>query len=489
MQATVEHKHSLREMKEEKLRRKLKGSFPAFFRMHPPARNYIFGRCFDEVDQVLDSVTKDVEKGICRYVCLCIPVRQGKSDRVSRRWKAWNMIRNPDWEQILISYAFGLASEFSFDIRSLIRDAGAWYGLRLTRDRGAVDSWSLAGSGGKLHCAGIGGTITGRGAVILTIDDPYKNRKEAESITVRQNVWEAFESDLLTRLAPVHAVVIVMNRWHSDDVIGRIENKNDPDHEDYDPDFPIFEMHSYPAQNEEGEWLFPERFSNQWYRTLRAFLGTYAWQSQGLQSPVNRGGNLFQMEGLVEVPLSAFPDTPYVRFWDLASTEQERTGHKPSGTAGAKVGVTKDREDLLPSIWIKDVKFCKEEAPKRDRLILATTQADGASVPVLVESVAGYKDAFTTLKAMLKGKRTVRKVTVSRDKVTNASVLEPLFEAARVFVPEGAPWLPLFRQHFSSFPGGDNDDIVDAVSGGYRHAVRKTMFSDLKGIDRMALGF
>lgn len=479
--------YSLRELKEEKLRRNLKNSFDAFFRMHPPGEHYVYGKFYRELTSLLDGVTKDVEEGLCRYICICLPVRHGKSDLVDRRWLPWNIFRNPHWEQLLAGYNYTLVSGMSHDVRGLVQDVGPWYGVQVQQDRGALESWSIADFGGKLHVTGIGGTVTGRGAVMLVVDDAFKNRKEAESLTIRQAKWEAFESDLLTRLAPAHAVVIVNNRWHPDDIVGRIEDKNDPDHEDYDSEFPIFEQHVYPAQSEDGEWLLPERFSDSWYRSLRAFLGTYAWNSQGLQRPVNRGGNLFDLSGIVEVPLSTFPSTKYARFWDLASTEKERVGHNPSWTVGALGTVEKEQDDVLPGLWISDLVFCREEAPKRDKLIRATAQKDGAAVPILVEAVAGYKDAYTTLRAILRGKRLVRKVNVSKDKVTNASVLEPLFEAKRIYVPEGASWLPFFRRHFAVFPAAPND-AVDSTVGVYRHLIKRVSLGNLQGLSREALG-
>jgi len=298
-----------------------------------------------------------------------------------------------------------------------------------------VDSWKIDGHKGAVHAAGLGGTITGRGADLLVIDDYLKNREDAESEVIRNKTWHSLESDLLTRLAPTHAVVIVANRWHKDDIVGRIMDKNDPHHKNYDPDFPKFEIVTFPAEDPEtGKFLFPERFSDEYYRGIRAFLGVYAWNAQGLQAPVPRKGALFNMNGVVvHDSIEDFPDIPYVRFWDLASTEKERLKDDPDATASALLGrvLLKGGGNAL---WIKDASEFYEEAPKRNRRIVATVEYDGPEVRVGIESVAGYKDAYTTLKNVLKGVRRVYKVTASKDKVVRATPLEAVFDACEVHI-------------------------------------------------------
>jgi len=355
------------------------------------------------------------------------------------------------------------------------------YGITLERDRKALDSWRLAEHDGAVHATGLGGTITGRGAHILAVDDYFKNREEAESINIRNKCWDSFESDLLTRLAPTHAVVIVANRWHEDDIVGRIKHKNDPEHPNYDPDFPIFETLEFPAQNEETGEFLSKRFSPEWYRSWKALMGSYAWQCQAQQQPIARHGNFWNTKEIAyHEKLSDFPDISYIRVWDLASTEKEKIKDDPDYTMGGLIGLTFTDEGL-PVLWIKDFLYCREEATKRNALIMGAAKNDGMGVKIYLEAVAGYKDTYTLMRDILKGKRSVQKITVSTDKIVRADPVTPIFEAGNVHVFR-APWNPLVIGQCGSFPSGDHDDAVDVISAALKRLAHgKMQFMERQG--------
>ncbi|MPN50154.1 hypothetical protein SDC9_197780 [bioreactor metagenome] len=115
------------------------------------------------------------------------------------------------------------------------------------------------------------------------------------------------------------------------------------------------------------------------------------------------------------------------------------------------------------------MRFCQAEALERNKLILDTAESDGPAVMVGVESVAGYKDTWAILSRLLEGRRTVRKVTVSTDKVVRAGEIEPVFAAGNVYMRR-AWWNQTVLTQLSQFPVGTHDDIVDAISGGFAQA-------------------
>jgi len=437
--------------------RATKKSFGSFFRAYPPGDDYKYGRHTVGLIHQAQKTSTSLRAGRCRYICVCLPPRHGKSDIISRRFPVWYLIGSPDDEVILASYNHQLATDMSFVCRDLFSELAPLYGLSIHGARHATDRWYIADHKGAMYAAGLGGTITGRGAHLMVIDDYLKNREDAESKLMRDKGWDSFESDLMTRLAPVHAVMIVANRWHDDDLVGRIKKKNTPNDRSYDPDFPIFEMIEYPAWTKKGGWLFPERFSDQWYRSTRAMMGAYAWQAQGLQNPTPRVGAIFD-SSRVEIVDEMPEDLPWIRGWDLASSEKERMKEDPDFSVGAKVawnGASLYVDDIIRGQW---------EAPERNRKIVQTAKRDGRDIVVKVEVVAGYKDAYTTLKGILKGKSIVRQVTVSRDLVSRASCLEPSFDAGKIFIKRG-PWNQDFLTEFGSFTGSGSahDDQVAAV--------------------------
>ena len=175
----------------EKAKRAGLRSYETFFRTYPPKEEYIFGYHTTFVLNEFDDAIKKVEQGENVYLIINMPFRHGKSDMGPRRLPPWVFIRNPEWEIILASYNYDLASEMSLDARRCFREIGPIYDQFISTERDQAGCWKLRG-GGACYATGIGGTITGRGAHILLIDDFLKNREEAESEIVRNKGWDCF---------------------------------------------------------------------------------------------------------------------------------------------------------------------------------------------------------------------------------------------------------------------------------------------------------
>jgi predicted phage terminase large subunit-like protein len=430
----------------------VRSTFPEFLKRYPPAPEYIWGRHTRAIAEELNLATETVEKGGKYYVVISLPPRHGKSDQASRRYPAWHLTRNPDHEAILATYSAELSEYLSRATRKCFEESAPAHGLRLSKDMNQVGAWTIEGHRGGMFAMGLGGTITGRGANVLIIDDYCKNRAEAESETVRTNVWDSFRSDLMTRLAPAHAVIVIATRWHEDDLAGRIFEEMKKDAK-----FPHFKQVNFPALAEDGSFLFPERFPAEWYEAQRAAVGAYAWQSLYQGDPKPRAGRMLRGD-LVEIVTKA-PELKWVRGWDLASTEKERIKDDPDYTVGVKVGFDGD------CLWIVDVVRGQWSAPERDKRMEQTALRDGRGVEVRIETVAGYKDTYTRIKHQLSGKATVRATQPRGDKVSEASILEPLFEAGKVKLLK-APWNDAFIAEVNAFPRGKNDDQVDATKIG-----------------------
>jgi predicted phage terminase large subunit-like protein len=264
----------------------------------------------------------------------------------------------------------------------------------------------------------------------------------------------------MTRLAPVHIVVILATRWHTDDIIGRILQKMSAE-----PEYPRFEMLKFPAKADTypSGYLFPERYGPEWYSAQFASLGTYASSALLQCDPVPRGGNLLKTDKVV-VEDRLPEDLRFVRFWDLASTVKERVKDEPDYTVGTKLAVK--RIDNIDHIYVADVRRTREEAPARNALIAQTAKLDGQGVTVGIESVAGYKDTYTLMKDLLGGHSRVVECKVSSDKLVRAAPLEPVFEAGNVHILK-AEWNTAWIDELVAFPSGRHDDQVDSLSGGY----------------------
>ncbi len=436
----------------------------------------------------LADALERVERGELMRLMVSMPPRHGKSMLVSQHFPCWALGRDPERQIVQSGYAIDIALEHSRKARDLfasdkmtrlfpgVRHAPSREGQRnVAVERQAAQEWGTR-QGGRYYAVGVGGGLTGRGADIAIIDDPVKNREEAESPRLRQTIWDWYRSTLYTRLSPTGAVVLVMTRWHPDDLAGRILANAAESGEEW-------EVVRMPAIDPDGQPLCPIRWPLEKLESIRSAIGRHEWSALYQQDPVVRGGNMFEMGGIqLHRSLREFPDTRYVRFWDLASTTRERASDDPDYTAGTLVGLT--HANGMPHLWVSDVVAGQWEAPMRNHRILRTAERDGPTVPVLVESVAGYKDTYTTLRDILRGKRSVHKVSVSSDKAVRAAPLEPIFEAGNVHFLR-APWNPIAMRQFEEFPSGAHDDVVDAVAGAYHHLQKHGGVAQL---DRTRLG-
>lgn len=444
--------------------------FEFFFRQFQPKPVYKYGRHTLALLDQLDSATKRLERGESTHLVVNVAPRHGKSDAVSRRWPVWHLCRNPDHEFMMISHGDDLATTLSADARTCFREASWMWDLTMSEDTRAKKRWKINGHDGSFYAAGIGGDITGRGGHVIVVDDYLKDRESAESMHIREKLWETFTHVVLTRTPPAHAVVIVATRWHEDDIVGRIQVRNDPEHEKYDPDFPEYRIIKFPAQDERyradgagdgSEWLFPERWSAQDYKSMRAAVAEYGWNSEYQQDPRPRRGNMLRMDRVKHwVDPEEWPSlvagVRFSRGWDLASTKKERSKSDPDYSVGTKAGYKDGR------LYIDDVVRGQWSGMQREERIRVCAEDDGPLVTVIVEVVGGYKDAFERVQAIVGGVVPVKDFKPATDKVARAACLEAVFEIGNVYVKK-ADWNAAWRDELGAFPSGRHDDQVDSL--------------------------
>ena len=215
---TESDESKLRSLLEERRTRKARSSLLEYVRLTFP--QYDAGRHLHEMAAQLEAV----ERGDSDRTLIIEPPRHGKSLLVSQRFPAWYLGRNPTDEVIHASYGGELAQSFGRRLRNLMMDpkhARIFPGSTLSGDSKAVNLWHTS-QDGVYVAAGVGGPITGRGAHLLLIDDPVKNREEAESEIMRNRAWDWYQNDAYRRLMPGGRVIVVSTRWHDDDLVGRL---------------------------------------------------------------------------------------------------------------------------------------------------------------------------------------------------------------------------------------------------------------------------
>ena len=248
--------------------------------------------------KVLADALERVENGTLKRLIVNMPPRHGKSELVSVNFPAWAMGRNKDRSIMAASYAAGLATDFGRKVRNIMDDQEykILFDTRLAEDAQAKGSWATNGRG-EYNALGVGGSATGKGASILIIDDPVKNREEADSEIVSESIWDWYRSTARTRLTPDGAIVIVMTRWRDNDLVGRIleEAKLSAGEQ--------WEVITLPAiaesddeNRKEGEALWSNHFTLDNLNQVRMDIGNYEFASQYQQNPVNRETQIFKPE-------------------------------------------------------------------------------------------------------------------------------------------------------------------------------------------------
>ena len=224
-----------------------------------------------------------------------MPPRHGKSEKASKRFPAWYLGKNPSKQIIAASYNQDLASDFGREVRNIVADkmfGNVFPEVSLAADSKAANRWNT-NHGGAYVAAGIGTAVTGRGAHVLLIDDPVKDREEADSELKRNRVWDWYTSTARTRLMPGGAIVIIQTRWHEDDLSGRLLLQEEEQGTNY------WEKLVLPAIDKNGEALWPEWYPVEALEEIRreiSFINVRDWESLYQQNPTPEEGTYFKRD-------------------------------------------------------------------------------------------------------------------------------------------------------------------------------------------------
>lgn len=250
--------------------------------------NYNFDSyLFNWHNELLIEKLQQVADGTCKRLIVMCPPRSGKSELCSVQFPAWFLGRNPKKFIIETSYSSELSLDFGRQTRNIFADKrfqNVFPGVRLAEDSTSKGKWNTNKGGGYV-AVGTGGSLTGRGADILLIDDPLKNRQDADSQTVRDNLWSWYRSTARTRLSPDGAICVILTRWHEDDLVGRLLTGMTGDKWEVIKMKAIAE-HDEPPYRKTGEVLWPERFSLENLMETRDELGPYEFSALYQQEPI-----------------------------------------------------------------------------------------------------------------------------------------------------------------------------------------------------------
>lgn len=402
---------------------------------------------------------------------ICMAPQEGKSVRVANDFPIWCLTQNPDLRIVTASYAQNLANRNGRAIRNRIT-AHPEIDLRIASDNGSVHEWTLDGHQGGVLSVGIGAGVTGRPADLMIIDDPIKDRKEADSKTYRDNVWDWWTDAASARLAPGAPVILILTRWHQDDLAGRLQELdadagwrvlNIPAEADHRPE----KGETDPLGRQPGQFMVSARGRTvaQWIRR-KATAGARTWASlyQGRPSP-DTGGvfpqewarydePMWLVDGKVRtVPGIGRDDHELVQSWDLAFKD------------------TKSSDYVVGQVWLRVGNTAYLLDQVRERLnFTATCKAIvdmsakwPQAVAKFVEDKANGPAVMNALSKQVAG---MIPIEPEGSKYARASAISPLVESGNVVLPttELLPNVDQLIEEAKNFPNSAHDDTIDALS-------------------------
>ncbi len=428
--------------------------------------------------RLLINELEAISHGKADRLMVQMPPGSAKSTYTSILLPAWWLARHPHDFIIAASHTASLATYFGRRARSVIAERAGPLGYGIANGDRASSHW-FTSAGGEYYSIGTRGAIIGRRADIAIIDDPIKSQADADSIVHRDHLWNWYRSDLIPRLKPKARIVLIMTRWHQDDLCGRLLTQS-PD-EWRRLELPACAGDDDRLQRSIAEPLWPDWEDTQALFRRRASVGERAWSAQFQQSPRPETGTLFKIASLKFVDTT--PPTAVgriVRAWDLAATET--TGaNDPDWTVGVKLMV-----DETGRFTVLDVVRLRGSSREVEDAIALSARTDGRSVSIGVPQDPGQagKSQVGYLARILAGYH-VQSSKETGSKIIRATPVSSQVEAGNVTLVRGN-WNHAFIDELCDFPYGRKDDQVDALSHAFGMLVETTAPTWRTSVSHMA---
>lgn len=380
-----------------------------------------------------------------KKIMVSIPPRHGKSEMITVRLPAYILEFFKEKRIIVGAYNQNLANKFSRKTRRIVAER-----LSLSKERSAVEDWET-GLGGSYRAVGVGSGITGQGGDLIIIDDPVKNREEANSEAYQQKCWAWYRDDLYTRLEPGANMILIMTRWSQLDLAGQIlasENASDW----IVINLPALAEENDPLGRQVGQALCPERYDEKALNQIKSVLGnSFFALFQGRPTAVE--GQIFKREWWNYY--SSFDEVPIkgriIQSWDTAFKKNSKSDYSVCTTWKFC-----ENGAYLLNRWKERVEFPElKEAAKQLALRFKPSQIN-------IEDKASGQSLIQELKR--KSALPVIAVAVDADKIARANAVSAYIKAGNVYLPDFEPWTIDYVDVMSNFPNGAHDDDVDSTT-------------------------
>ena len=408
--------------------------------------------------KVMAKKFRDIAEGKIKRLIVNMPPRHTKSEFASYLLPAWFLGKFPNKKIIQCSNTAELATGFGRKVRNLVGSeqyAKVFPNVSLRQDSKAAGRWST-NHNGEYFAIGVGGTVTGKGADLLIIDDPHSEqeaRLAASSPEIFDSVYEWYTSGPRQRLQPGGSIVIVMTRWSKKDLTGRILQSA------LERDGEKWELIEFPAILPSENPLWPEFWSYEELSALRDELPPAKWNAQYQQSPTSEEGALIKRDWWKIWDKEDPPRCDYLlQSWDTAFSKSERADYSAVTTWGVfyhnenpedahiiLLDAMKKRMEF-PELKETALRFYKEWEPDS---FIVEAKASGAPLIYELRAMGIPVQEFTP--------------TRGNDKIVRVNAISDLFASGKVWAPQKR-WAEEVIEELAAFPNSDHDDFVDSTS-------------------------
>lgn len=411
-------------------------------------------------------------RGVNKRLIIAAPPAHAKSVYTSHNFPALWLGNYPSDKIIAGSHTQPFAEDVGRKVRNLVNNplyGQLFDGVTIAADQRAAARWETT-AGGTYFSTSVKGSVVGRRANLILIDDPYKSKEVAYSAAERKKISEWYFTDVVPRLLPGGVIVIIATRWHEDDLTGQILKMSARG--DIEP----FKLVSLPAICEDpdhelekklgrqyGDALWPSMYPTPKLLEIKGGMVqegvTDEWDALYQQRP--RPAESGEVKSEWFPVYTKLPDNPMLRFvsWDTAGTAGERSDF----TVGISFAIDlKTRYFYIVDVFRKKLEFhdLMREVPRYNR--------EQKAQAVLIENKGTGTSLIQVLKTSGQNIISISPQKIG-DKEFRFEMAIPALEAGRVHLPKSAEWISTFLEELTTFPGGVHDDIVDAFSQGINH--------------------
>lgn len=450
-----------------------------------PAKHLLF--VCDNIQRFLENDTGNPYD----ILILQMPPQHGKSMSTTETLPSWYLGKNPTERVIEISYNEDFAQLFGRRNKSKMEQFGSKiFGINLAKKPNSDTEFELSNNVGGMISRGVLSGVTGRPCRLMIIDDPVKNREEADSETRRNKVWDEWQNSFKTRLAAGAKVIVIMTRWHEDDIAGRMIM--------YEKNVQVINLpceaeEADPIGREQGEALFPEIGKDKGW--LQLFKDSYmrdptsggvrAWNALFQGRPTTMEGNMFKQhywrywkpKGMEMPPVTIklgdewiniyaedMPDywDEQLQSWDCTFKDNNNSDFVCGGVWGRRVAnyylldLINQRMDIVATM--SAIEAFSEKYPKALRKLIEDKANGSAVISILKRKLSGMTE-----------------VQPEGGKVARANAVIPAIESGNVYLPHPLlyNWVNQYITQHSQFPNGSNDDMVDMTTQALNHLIYK----------------